>query len=682
MGTLPGFVCNVLRNGNKEAFTNVKISQQTSRAGINWSVNIPKPVEIADDDAWTIQIGLAGYIHTFVDYLNHTSLSGSEDKDKATVTVEGNSTELEDLLSYCIPKTICFVNQAWITKLYPSAKIVNDVLMNQGERILHPRLPGKEFQEGSFKCVLGPRTHREASEWLCQQVGFKLWSNTPDLNIIDTLTINSGTPWFDGIKNPFLLWGAIFEIRKDMAGKSTIYVQDVLKENGSIDSRQKLSIRRPALISHSYKPFSKRGSSKIVDHVIITGRTSKDTLMDMRGNTNLEPITIQEVPVEPNLTVITETNLNDRLSPYQRSDVYTGQIGKTGKGGFTPDKLQNEYRITQYRVEGTSGRKKYVPVQEDVFLYGTKGIVSKHVMNHYYGEHYKPIRTKEQEYVYDEAPPRDMKAGLSLVREKTVIQDQFVKSLNLTLTSEIVDQIVVYDEVTTGGETTKNDPVPYMDIKRQDYSRDALTSGAAKPSNPQRTMWMTTDIKRTFISRTDEDLLLKVDQNYLVLQRVVKTNSQPLENPHKDVKESAKDREFRREYYMTASGGLTNDPQLGNGKIIGQYGKCYHQPTTISHPDITTDEDAEKVAKRAFAKSANGSDSAYTVTIDTPVPILLDSVGIGMDLEDMLWSDRGDTYIVPGGSFVLKGSEIEVNASGSGNTITLGFKQQLTAERR
>jgi hypothetical protein len=678
MGEAPGFIAEVYRNGSQIGFSTISLVWDPVKSGMAWTVKLNSPITPLEDDTWTIILGLAGYRKTYVDAQPATNAIGDDNKDLATRTIKGEATDFTEIISYCVPKTLCFVNFAWLQDLVPGATIRDGVPMANGERIFYPRLPTKEFEEGQFECITGTDTHHAIAKYLANLVGFNLIINTPDIPLVDTCTVASGTVWFEAIKANPMLWFPKVEIRppKSEGERPTIYIEDLIAGDGFPATPQILTINRAALVGTNYNQKLNQGTT--VDHVIITGRTTKDTVIRTPEPPDMTLVEIPEITVEPNVQVVTPTSINNRLDAYRRGDLYTGTLGVPGNGGFTLSKLKNEYRVTQYFRTGTAGKIRHVTVQEDSYVYGMTGILSRHQKVFKYGANYKPIGTVESEYVYCRLPG-ESNSDLNLIKTKTTLQNHYIKSLNLTLTSELIQEVCMYTLDKNGNRT---DSIPYTDMKRVDYSRDTMSPASQSSTTKERWHWLPTHERITDISRTDEDLLIKVDQDYATLPDITKTQSQILENPIRDKPDvSSTDNQFRREYYLTATGGITSDPAAGCGALIGGV-KSYHPPKTLSHPDVATDEIAEALAARAFLRTG---DPSYGVTVSVEnLPIFLDTMIVMLNLPDMPWKEDEQTVIVPGGNYILKGMQFDVDAKGSpaSNTVTLSCKQTFTATTR
>ena len=141
-----------------------------------------------------------------------------------------------------------------------------------------------------------------------------------------------------------------------------------------------------------------------------------------------------------------------------------------------------------------------------------------------------------------------------------------------------------------------------------------------------------------------------------------------LDNPQRDRTKVRGDHIFRKEYFD------------GPGKVISGYGPCYHPPKTIHHDDIVTEELADKVAARAFARKNIRKNHEWTVTVPFPLPI--ESVACLVALPDFPSRINGELVTVPGGDFVLMRVTEDFMFHGRGNQARLTVGTTLTVRAK
>ena len=213
MAELPGYKITVQRNGSEVQVSSGSITREAGQLGPSWEVELDNPVDTNRTDTWTIKRKLAGNEETLVSNARATMIGGTDGVDKATRRVSGDygSADTNNLLEYCVPKILVFVNMEWIRSLVPDATIMNGILVygsaySSGVRIFHRRLPGKEVGDDDFQCIAGCNTHHTAARYLASLVGYQFQSNTPDMDILDTFTVQAGTKWRDAIEQNFKIW--------------------------------------------------------------------------------------------------------------------------------------------------------------------------------------------------------------------------------------------------------------------------------------------------------------------------------------------------------------------------------------------------------------------------------------------------------------------------------------------
>ena len=266
--------------------------------------------------------------------------------------------------------------------------------------------------------------------------------------------------------------------------------------------------------------------------------------------------------------------------------------------------------------------------------------VAKHVTTYTYASGFKIIRTVEDEYVRCNLPGSSEKA-LRKVRTKTTVQDTFVKPLNLSLTSEIIEGLILYDEDEKDGVPFKASPRVFADELSQDTDEDAIEDDE---NTTQKTLEDTISKRTTHIGRTHDNVLIKRDVTYNKLTGFTKTQSQILDNPKKDAGDLRNDDIFRKEYHPDGSGVAINGLT------------CYHPPKTINHSDIDNETIADAIAERAFNRKTQEANDEWA--IDIPVPWIPEYIGTIVTLPDFQVYVNDSLVTVSGGDFVLRQAEL------------------------
>lgn len=649
MAIVPGYRITVLHNGSAVNAQSGRVTRQAGNLGPSWEISLAEPLEIDPADTWTIKRKVAGRGETLVKNAKATSIIGEDSVGASTRRVSGvcGDSTANNLLEYCVPRTLVFVRWSWIQGIVPDAKIVNGMLVygnaySSGVRIFHPRLPGKEIREGEFECIAGCDTHHACARYLAGLVGYKIDINTPDIELVDTFTVPSGTSWFDAIKRNLSIWSPVLEVISD-----TIFVTDVCADDPN--PIQVLSLTNDAIASASLNTY---GTTDTFDHLIVTGRrtTHSEELLD--DEPDMTPTTLAAIPLEADRTIETSHDFSSAICHKSMGD-YSGQFGMPGEENPTRN-LDHQTQQTSYYTDESEGRKRYIPISETIHTFDSDAVeVAKTVVTYTYARGFKPIKTVEDEYILCHMPGTD-EMQLHKVRSKITLQDQFIKPLKLSLTTEIVEGVVLYDEVVVDGEVYKVDPQIFADVVRGDTSGDAIDKD---PDTTQKTLEMTLNERSTFISRTHDGILIKRDQDYNRLSGHVKTQSQILENPLRDKKTLKSEGLFRKEYHPSDAGTTINGVT------------CYHPPRTIHHDDITTEQIADQIAERAFVRKNVQKNHEWTIRI--PVPFLPPMVATTVRLPDFTVSVNGEPVTVHGGDFVLTEATENFRLSGEGAEVQM-----------
>lgn len=672
MGRITGYDAQVLRNGTAIPFRFCKVTRSRDKASISWQIDLADVVNITADDTWTIKRGIGGALQTLVDNGVCENVSGEDGTGTYTRSIRSPSSGSDAfsrlILSLCIPKTLVFFHPDWLDEVAKGAKLDNDGVIRMSNvngmgqtigttRFYHDRLPGKDFRDTDFVCIPA-KTHQEVSRYLCGLVGAQFFCNVPDLEIVDTNTYASGTAWFEAIVRNLKIWSP------DIKTVDTeIRVADVLVETEEDEEPiHKLRIDNPGIISTSWSAAGSGSSTnEPKDHLIVVGRQSKNTSGVNDPEPDYTPIELTAVPYE----IDEEFTEPVSITPVKNKKLmgeYEGTWG-TGDEEFQPKPVTLHEKVNRFHVEQKRGtqKKRYLMQEETVMKSEDGEIQGKIVITHYWSKDFRPVYSTEEEYVLCKFPGSDTKE-LRRLSNKITDQSQVVKSINQALTSELLEEVVLYDE--NEAEETKEDPKSYRDVIRQDQSRTMID---VDPDTTQKTLEMTTKTKQSFIDRSSNDMLIKREVEQEVISGAVRFNSQILENPLRDQQSSSKDDQYRKEFYD------------GAGTYIGTYGPCYHAPTTISHEDITNDTTAAAIAARFFKKYGVAATSdQYEVVVKTPVPIPIDTVDFPVTIPDFTVVRNGLDVTVPGGDFKLHAVSETMGADGKGNIIEDKYEQVLT----
>ncbi|MDQ7785717.1 MAG: hypothetical protein RDU20_22745 [Desulfomonilaceae bacterium] len=660
MAIVPGYKITVLRNGSPVHAKSGSVTRKSGALGLSWEISLAEPLDIDKTDAWTIRRKVAGREETLIENAaadRIVGLDGVDSSFRRVTGVHGDRTT-NDLLEYCVPKTLVFVRWSWIQRIIPDAVIANGMLVHvsaasRGVRIFHPRLPGKELREGEFECIAGCDTHHACAHYLARLIGYSVEINTPDIELTDTFTVPSGTTWQAAIASNLSLWFPAIEV----VGK-TIFVSDVCADEPN--PIQVISLTDDAIASAS---LTGRGTDDTFDHLIITGRRTAESEALLDEEPDMTPVKLAAIPLEADRTIETSHDFSYAAHHKTMGD-YSGQFGMPGEE-ITRRNLKYQTQETAYHRDESQGRTRFVPLCETVRTFDEDDAeVAKTVVTYTYAAGFKPIKTVEDEHVRCRMPGTD-RMELHKVRSKVTLQDLFIKPLNLSLTTEIVEGLVLYEETVQDGEVYRVDPQIFADVVRGDTSGDAIDTD---PDTPQRTLAMTLNERSTYISRTHDNILIKRDQDYNRLSGHVKTQSQILENPLRDKGSIRYEDLFRKEYHAPAAGAVIHGLT------------CYHRPRTIHHDDITNEEIADRIAVRAFIRKNIERSDQWTLRI--PVPFLPRTTAATVRLPDFTVRVNGAPVTVPGGEFLLAEATETFSFTGDSGEVRMEAETILTVRAK
>lgn len=610
MATINNFSIDITRNGDTLDCVSGSFTRSGSENNIQWELKTIGPIADLNLDTDTFSMALSIEGKSWVRFADCKATNATKGTDSSTAevgdTVSGTFSLIDsDLLGYSCPQTLCFCNAEWVTKTFGPTVVTNGVLRTKpsggfkGGRCTHARLPGTEYEEGTFKVIpLSGASHHSIAKYLCNLIGINLVVTTEDIPLIDTYTVSSGTSWLDAIKANFTMWSPDIRIEAPaQGGQLTLYILDVINSAGGPTTTKPIVIDNAIISSHQHTRVPDSDSV----HVIITGRAAPDTKFS--EDPDFTPRKIPEISLSPNFERKFDMPVKEMLA-YKEMGEYTGDFG-TGDDRFSISQVQKAictYKYYRYFDNGGGGEQYLILEEIHDTIDKTGALVSRIHTERKYGEGYKNVRTKETEYVRTNMPGSSQQS-LKKMKIKHTLQMYVIKALNQAMTNEFVEQVVLVDKVKKATGQYMDDPNPMLGTKRIDRSRTAIDK---QPQTSQATIEMTTHFKRTFISRTSDSVLEKRDLDFDVLSATARLASQVIQNP-KPQDRTEKGNPFRREYYH------------GTPKTIGEY-VCYKKSVSIKHDDICNDHIASAIAERIFYRYG-ADDVSMTVKTSAPVPI-------------------------------------------------------------
>lgn len=651
MGTIPGYTAVVKRNGSPVDFVEAEFTRDADHVSPGWAIKLPYAINLLATDAWTIQRGYGGYTQTLISAETASNIRGEEALERTTKYIRGEG-EANELLDYCVPKTFVFINPVWLADVEPNAELKDDIIKvvydTSEERYYHPRLPQKEIDDDEFVCFLGPQSHHAIAQYLCGLIGYNFVCNTPDITLKKTYTIPVGTTWFDAIKQNFLIWGPNVTIRD-----STIYILDMMPGAADIPGIQTVKVDNPAIVSIN-EDDRDVASNKTVDHVIIEGKVSNNTTIYSPQQLDFTIVEIPEIDLSEDEEAVYTEEISG-FNSWKQFESYSGTF-ESGDDEFSvygmPHRVHKEYYHVYY--VGLAKNKKRKLVREIIESYRSDGVLKHRVTTNYrYGPGKRPIGSSSKEEGLVRYPGQ---SDLNFVTVKWhhIFENRFVRGVNRTLASELVEQLVLY-ELNDSGD--KLSPITLEDANRLDKSRTLVEKDA---DTDQAVLEMTTNIRTQKIDRIDEETLIQRIFDYDVLADTLKITRQVLENPLKgQIQTETEEDIFRAEFHD------------GTGTMIGSYGPCYHPPINVKHEDIDNETLAEQIADRVFARK---NERNVTITIKTPVPIPIETMSIRFQLSERAYKVDGSPVSIPGGYYYLRKIIERITSRGTEQTLTLRSK--------
>lgn len=684
--TIPGFAGRVTMDDVDLDFNEARVAFKSGKLGAEWSISFPKPTVVSGSSLFSIGVRFAGVFRWLIEDSKCELYSGEDSLTLSVTQISSQSLSLSDnqdiLNNYAIPKTYCFINQEWLSQVSQGSAyidghtgIVMRAFMNTAAktyfglagvnipatRFFDPRLPGENhsvYPDGTydFKCFYA-RSHHDIARKLCSMIGINIQVNTPDVELIDTCTFQSGAKWFDVIKANFMMWSPNIDVMIDQNGTPTVMIEDVFTQNSiTTIPYQALSVGNKAIKSIS-RQLSRPNDDRLVDHVVIVGRKSQNTVIHYEDTPDYEPVEIPAVELEPTRT-ITSTFPQAKVTKYKQLGEYTGSFG-SGDQEWTVNPIQMIIKQLGYYEYKRGNQFKRIPVRETVSSYDNEKLVSQVVTSHAYSpDMQKVVKTQEKYYFFTNMPGSAQKQ-MEMLRVKTTLQNYVIKPLNLTMTAEIIEDKIVYNQsvVNQDGTPTQvnSDPKALYEVLRTNPNYVD-----PKPGTSQVVDQMTTYYRYTHIDRCSDNVLIKTEvSNNTLSQNLPQVNSQILDNPYKDTPSStSKEMVFRREY---------KDPgSTENGFYINGRGPFYHPAKTIQHEDITDDRTANALAQRVWIrKNMALSPTLWDITLNIKIPVFLDFAATMVTLPDLVRKIDGANITLSGGSYIQKSVSYSIKQQGN-----------------
>lgn len=668
MGVIPKYKSIVERNGVSIPFVRWEFVRDAGQVAPGWSVELEHPVNLSKSDTWTIKRGYGNFEQVLVNSATAENIRSS-DGERSTRSVSGYA-NVSDLLEYKVPKKLVFINPDWLRGVDPSANIESGIIKRrsyyrgdyQYSRFYHPALPDRNTLDDEFQCFLTCKTHHDIGHYIANQLGYELIVNTPDVALLDSHTIEQGTSWIDAITENFRIWSPTVQVEDDK-----IYILDPTVDVGEIPEIQRYKIDNPAIISVSED--SQSGNNEVIDHLIVEGRPSKNSLFVWPREVDTSIRSVEPKTLEIHEYRVTPLEFGG-LSQVEQLNLYSGSIG-SGDDEFTPKPVQNVYRTDAYHIDEETEKRILVESSKDVALSDGSTVQSVRQRN-WFGPNKEIVKTEEVTEGYVQLPGRDV-MDWAITSVKTTFQNYQVNGLDMAFSQELVSELVMFEKEIDddGAITNRLDPIPLVDFQRADKSRTGVDTNE---DTTQEVMVMTTKYRWAEFEREDDKTLRQNIYDFDVLSGTLKPTTQTIQDPKaEDLEQNRWTKPFRKEYHPEDF----DDTLEQSGKLIGTFGRCYHSPKKISHRDLTTETQLDAVAERFFQRAR---ERRVNVTVESPVPIPFTTTAVLIELPAFTYTVNGTDVEVPGGTYVLR-SVREQGAYGgdaSSNEQEVNVRQTLT----
>lgn len=618
----------------------------------SWSITLPEPREISSTDLFTLERSASGGNQTLFSNQYPDSIREEDGKQwtrRISGKIEGATFDYEVAPTL----DIYFYNAAWLTKAVPTGWTIKDgAIYHQStdpsfpaQRVYGSGFPHKSLPDGSFLCVATYRTHHGVANYLAQELGITLFTNTPDIEIQRVMKVPANQSYWNAIKNIFSLWNPHYQVIPD-GDSIRLEVLDVFNEENPEQVSGRINITNTVIESVSASIQEQR-EQKIIDHVIIKGAKGVSTTIDMRehqgGSLGEVRLTASSLPEDHKITVVKDaSNVRQRKVMGE----YTGNVGE--KNNERELKQVDKVEHNRYYHEDPSDPANWILVRSESIFYADDGTkLSRKETRHKFSSEaqgFKPVFSQEKLYtLYNR--PGTTRAIFDLVRVKTSDQTNVITSLNLALSTEMIEEKVLFEVK----EDKDNPEIKY----RPFYTPlvEAIQNNLIQPSSKtkQEIEEMTTWTATMSVSRETEGILVQEREEYNRLTGAIEADSQIISDPmNSSSAPSAKEEnQYHKEFYS------------GSGP--------YRPAVIIEHPDIADDVLATNIANRAFARSGTEKRD-LDVRLNVIIPLQTTALWCGLpDLSVQVATTGGYSPLnISRGTYILVGTTERGSASNDG----------------
>jgi hypothetical protein len=179
--------------------------------------------------------------------------------------------------------------------------------------------------------------------------------------------------------------------------------------------------------------------------------------------------------------------------------------------------------------------------------------------------------------------------------------------------------------------------------------------------------------RNEYVNRFDVDTLIQTIIEYDWLSGSSDVKTKTLKNPEREKSARSEKVPWVKHYYQ------------GNGKTIGGYGPCYRPPHEIQHEDIQTEEIAEALADRVFARrgpidleNPNLDVKKHEVNLQISAPLPTNAPATIINIPNLSYQVNDAMVEIPGGDYVLRRYEESVEFGGSPKNRSTSYRFSIT----
>jgi hypothetical protein len=600
----------------------------------SWNIDFLEPLSLGDDATLTLErtfTTIAGKQLQKDTLLDEVPLINGQNyalgENRLVWSVNGKGEALTN--SNIAPqKDIWFFNPIWLNGLVGIPSI--------------PELPPHDADPDSYEQFSSYASHHRIAGFLAMRMGCYLVVNTPDISLQKSLHVQKTQTYFQAIEAMFAMWGPTISVRRDPLDRyPTIYIIDAAGEEQSTKNPQKLVVPLESITVVHVTEEGKKKADKL-NSIEVRGATTKRRVFDYgRPSGDLTPVILSPVELSVDQTLSHTETWNEPLAKKIFGDYRRG-LGSVAAAALRQERPRRTHTVDYYHID-PKNEANWIILASTKEIFSDEGVLLHRISTkHTYSDGYKLILTTETQELKLQKPGVPFKEFVK-ARNKIINQCHYIESINKSLTTEIIEELVLVTEAIRNGEKYYTGASSLVNAQQPGRVN-------ADPKTKQTIIEMTTKSRSESISRVTDGVLKQETTEVDNLSGYTKVTSQIIQDPRKEkVQQGGDDSQFKANFYLTPPDDI------------------YNKTLVIEHQDIADMPTARRIAQRAFARSgSNQTKTTLDLSVRAPIPVNLLPLTVALpDLEVLTAVGRSSwTTSISGGEYLAVGATEQCRIDG------------------